>query len=213
MRDYGNQKKEIETIKPRSIELKMSDQDVDRILKKAGSVGISVEELLESFIGDLVDGTYSNGSDERMYADMWFERCGFSMPIYNSFLSYLIKNQKVDNVIELLNEIETNKYILDKLQKEIESGRMEAHGRIYTWRDIVDSNQEPVYSSKREWEVEKMKELEEYSELLSQNEEEIKNIYQEYLNNHDNEDSTYEEEIEKVIEWNQKRNIFKRGAE
>ena len=28
----------------------------------------------ENFVGDLVGGTYSNGSDERDYADQWFER-------------------------------------------------------------------------------------------------------------------------------------------
>ena len=33
----------------------------------------TIGELIENFAGDLVGGTYSNGSDERDYADQWFE--------------------------------------------------------------------------------------------------------------------------------------------
>lgn len=212
MKDYSNQSKEIETIKTRCIELKLSDQDVDRIIIIAGSVGLSVGELLENFIGDLVDGTYSNGSDERMYADMWFRRCGFGMSDNESFLSYLNKCEKINNVIELLDEIETTRNILNRLQKELETGRMEARGRIFTWRDIVDSNQKPVYSCKREWEVERMEELKEYSEMLIQNEQEIKTIYQDYVDCHDIGNSTYDEEIKKIIAWNQKRNNLRRST-
>lgn len=62
------QQKEIETIKERTLVLKLSDADCDRILQKAVSNGMTVSELLESFIGDLVDGTFSNGSDERYLA-------------------------------------------------------------------------------------------------------------------------------------------------
>ena len=39
----------------------------------------TIGELIENFVGDLVDGTYSNGSDERMYAQQWFERCWFGI--------------------------------------------------------------------------------------------------------------------------------------
>lgn len=63
------QKKEIETIRKRTIELELSDTDVKRIAEKAGAHGMTVGKLLESFIGDLVCGTYSNGSDERDLAD------------------------------------------------------------------------------------------------------------------------------------------------
>lgn len=73
------QRKEIETIKPRTYSLNLSDADVERIAKSAGSYGLTVSELLENFIGDLVAGTYSNGSDERMYAEQWAERCWFAL--------------------------------------------------------------------------------------------------------------------------------------
>lgn len=81
-------KKEIETIKERSIIVKLSDADVQRIWEKAGSVGLAVSELFENFVGDLVYGTYSNGSDENDLANQWFDRCGFSMFPENTFLKF-----------------------------------------------------------------------------------------------------------------------------
>jgi hypothetical protein len=67
------QKKEIETIRERKITVKLSDADCDRLARKCGEHGLTIGELIENFVGDLVGGTYSNGSDERDYADQWFE--------------------------------------------------------------------------------------------------------------------------------------------
>ena len=91
MRDYSNQKEEIATIKERTLKLSLSDADIVRISERAASVGLTVSELLENFIGDLTDGTYSNGSDERMLANQWFERCGFSFEPERTFLVFLIE--------------------------------------------------------------------------------------------------------------------------
>lgn len=60
----GQQQEEIETIRSRTIEVKLSDADVKRISEKAAAHGLTVGELIENFIGDLVCGTYSNGSEE-----------------------------------------------------------------------------------------------------------------------------------------------------
>lgn len=84
----GQQQEEIETIRSRTIEVKLSDADVKRISEKAAAHGLTVGELIENFIGDLVCGTYSNGSDERMYAEQWFERCWFGMFPDLTFLRY-----------------------------------------------------------------------------------------------------------------------------
>lgn len=63
---YGEQQQnEIATIKKRTFMLKLSDADVRRIYEKAGGAGMTVSELLQNFIGDLVCGTYSKGADER----------------------------------------------------------------------------------------------------------------------------------------------------
>lgn len=99
------QEKEIETIRERTITIKLSDADVERVFKKAGSHGLTVSELLQNFIGDLVYGTYSNGSDERMHANEWFERCWFGMFPDKTFLRYLIEWDQLENAATLWDDI------------------------------------------------------------------------------------------------------------
>lgn len=107
---YGEeQRKEIETIAARTVVLNLSDADCKRISEKAGEVGMTVAQLLENFIGDLVNGTYTNGSDERMYAEEWFNRCGFAMFPSNTFLRWLIERISLEEVLGLWNDIQQAK--------------------------------------------------------------------------------------------------------
>ncbi len=52
------QQKEIETIRERKITVKLSDADCDRLARKCGEHGLTIGELIENFVGDLVGGTY-----------------------------------------------------------------------------------------------------------------------------------------------------------
>ncbi|MBP1550478.1 MAG: hypothetical protein J6A05_10800, partial [Oscillospiraceae bacterium] len=106
MNYYENQQKEIATIKPRTFKLKLSDADVIRIFEFAAKSSITPEELLENFIGDLVYGTYTNGSDERIAANEWYDRCGFCVGSNSSFLKYIIEFDYIEQVMELLNDID-----------------------------------------------------------------------------------------------------------
>ena len=98
------QQKEIATIKERTIYLNLSDADCKRISTYAAKANITVSQLLESFIGDLVNGTYTNGSDERDCAQRWFERCGYGMYSEKTFLRYIL--EEGDDVEFLLNDLE-----------------------------------------------------------------------------------------------------------
>lgn len=141
---YGEeQRKEIETIAQRSITLRLSVADCKRIAEKAGSVGMTVSQLLENFIGDLVDGTYSNGSDERMYADEWFNRCGFAMFPDKTFLRWLIEHGLLDEVLGLWDDVQQAE---DELAEgDADSGgwepgvREEISEDIKYWKQNIDS--------------------------------------------------------------------------
>lgn len=98
------QKQEIETITDRTFTIKLSHADVIRLFEKAADVGMMPEDLLKNFIGDLVYGTYTNGSDECMYANSWFDRCGFSMYKNDTFLGYLQNNCELNETIESYEE-------------------------------------------------------------------------------------------------------------
>jgi hypothetical protein len=85
----------------------LSDADCKRISEKAGKHGITVGQLLENFIGDLVDGTYSNGSDERYRADQWFERCWFGMFPEDTLLKYLLEyDYDIDDFVTIYEEVQ-----------------------------------------------------------------------------------------------------------
>lgn len=149
----GQQQEEIETIRSRTIEVKLSDADVKRISEKAAAHGLTVGELIENFIGDLVCGTYSNGSDERMYAEQWFERCWFGMFPDLTFLRYLIEWGGLDEVIGAWENIKSTEENIQTSEEALASGVMKGRGgRTYTWKDLTNGKGTPCYSSKEEWE-------------------------------------------------------------
>lgn len=90
-----------------NIPIELSKTDLRMLYNKAGAAGLTVGELLENFINDLIGGERTNGSDERMYAEQWFERCWFNIDYgTSSFLSYLCDMSMTDYIEELLDELE-----------------------------------------------------------------------------------------------------------
>ncbi len=84
--------------------------------------GITVYQLLENFIGDLISGTYSNGSDERMLANKWFDRCWFSVEPRNTLLRHLLTNgvdpEEFLNTIDALNSaVKEKEYLFCHLEQ------------------------------------------------------------------------------------------------
>lgn len=118
---YGEQqKKEIETIRERNITVKLSDADCDRLARMCGEHGLTIGELIENFVGDLVGGTYSNGSDERDYANQWFERCFFGMFPEKTLLNWLLNMDYdiYDDFLEVIDSIETGYAELEDYRKD-----------------------------------------------------------------------------------------------
>jgi len=133
----GEQQKEIETIKERVFRIRLSDADVERLALKAASGGLLPEELLQNFIGDLVRGTYSNGSDERMYAEQWFDRCWFSSYAPTSSLfQHLARMGCLEHAIELWEKLRYSKEdvvdpeLSEEEKEEIEQDIMEVEKEL-----------------------------------------------------------------------------------
>lgn len=156
------QQKEIATIKERTIHLNLSDADCKRISTYAAKANITVSQLLESFIGDLVNGTYTNGSDEGDCAQEWFERCGYGMNSEKTFLRYIL--EEGDDVEFLLNGLENIKKskeliqtLKEDLQKEIDRQRENPEYQ-YEWeeedKECIRTEQEELdatIQSVKEW--------------------------------------------------------------
>lgn len=198
------QQKEIETIKPRAYSLKLSDADVKRVAKVAGAYDMTVAELLENFIGDLVDGTYTNGSDERMYAQQWAERCWFSYDPDKSLVKYLCDRWEYEfsDLWDALERIEDAREDIRSAEKNIaEPG--EKWKEIYHHKYNEDRTEAwiPAYNSVEEYivsETEVLKSYEEELEKSLETLEDIKNSFESYM-----EEKTYEwdEELQKAQEW------------
>lgn len=103
------QNAEIETIKPRTFFIALSDADVVRIYKKAASCGCNPSDILKNFIGDLIFGTSTNGSDERMYASQWFDRARHNGWTNKNFLSFILDNEYYDSAISYIDDIDEGK--------------------------------------------------------------------------------------------------------
>lgn len=209
----GQQQEEIETIRSRTIEVKLSDADVKRISEKAAAHGLTVGELIENFIGDLVCGTYSNGSDERMYAEQWFERCWFGMFPDYTFLKYLIEQWGLDEVIEAWEDIENSQETIADTEKSLASGEIQGMGgKTYTWKDITNSEGTPIYSSKEEWEQEERTAMQDEQEYIADRRTTIDDYWNEYAEmKKEYKNGTFEEEMKKVLDYWREYQSFLEG--
>lgn len=199
----GQQQEEIETIRSRTIEVKLSDADVKRISEKAAAHGLTVGELIENFIGDLVCGTYSNGSDERMYAEQWFERCWFGMFPDLTFLRYLIEWGGLDEVIGAWENIKSTEENIQTSEEALASGVMKGRGgRTYTWKDLTNGKGTPCYSSKEEWEQEERTVISDWREEVEADKQTLSEYWNEYTEQKkEYKNGTFEEEMKKVLAY------------
>ena len=190
------QKKETVEMKERTFILKLSDADVKRFAEKAAIAELTMEDLLSSFIGDLVCGTHSKGSDERMLAENWFERCGYGRDKY-TLLHYLIEYDEVDEFLERKKWEEDCREQVRLWEKDI----TEADEK---WTIIVDSDKKPCYKSVDDYLAERTEYLETAKQELQAVEDEINDYWNGFLKWTECKEPDKEKEFNAVLEW-QKR--------
>lgn len=113
------QKKEKETLKERTVTLRLTDDDCKRLMNRCSYAGMSVPELLEQFIADLTGGAFCNGSDECELVTKWYFRSQFcpcnpanliqwtAVNLYGlSSLSQLLED--IESAVECLKDYEIN---------------------------------------------------------------------------------------------------------
>ena len=112
----------------------------------------TIGELIENFAGDLVGGTYSNGSDERDYADQWFERCWFGMIPKPTLLNHLLCwGYDPEDYLNAMDNIETAKEEKKYLEEHPEEADEEEAS--YLDDDIADWEEE-LKSMREDWKPE-----------------------------------------------------------
>lgn len=198
------QQKEIETIKLRTYTFNLSDADVKRIAKKAGAYGISVSELLENFIADLVDGTFTNGSDERMYAGQWAERC-FAFQQEKNLIQYLYGDFEYDfsTLENILSRIESTKAAIEKVENNIKNPDDSWKDLVYhKYNDDMTSYKcVPCYNSFEEYVANRKQELSDYKEEFEEAGQELKDFKDYFEKYMDGESYNWDDEVKNAMKW------------
>ena len=124
----------------------------------------TIGELIENFVGDLVGGTYSNGSDERDYADQWFERCWFGMIPKPTLLNHLLCwGYDPEDYLNAMDNIETAKEEKKYLEEHPEEADEEEAS--YLDDDIADWEEE-LKSMREDWKPENEPNMDEEIERI-----------------------------------------------
>lgn len=191
-------------------------EDMKDLAKKAGAHGLSIGSLLGNFINDLVGGRATNGSDERMYAGQWFDRCWFSMFPDETFLRYLVEWGGLEEVLEAWRGIQTAQVLIADTEKALETGVMQTHdGQPYTWKELVIRDRETdtevqAYSSREEWEKSEREYIEQEQDEIAAYKETLSDCWKEYTEQGtgDYTPGTFDEEMRAVLEWAEKHKKF-----
>lgn len=128
----------------RTVNLNLSDEDCDLLYELCGKHDITISEIFESFINDLVDGDYSSGSDERHYINSWFNRCFGETT--ETLLSYLVWQYDVREFLYLIDAIAKAERTLEDYKtntaqydlKEVEVLEEEMQDNLAYWKEQYD---------------------------------------------------------------------------
>lgn len=174
------QQKEIETIRERKITVKLSDADCDRLARKCGKHGLTIGELIENFVGDLVGGTYSHllnlGYEPEHYLDM------------------------LENVETIKSDIEITKQNIAEPSDEWKDIVYHKYNDDFTSYECV-----PCYNSVDEYIASEKEDLESYKADLEEALEELKDMRADWK---PEKEPNMNEEIELIKKWVKEREDF-----
>lgn len=113
----------------------LNEEVARKISILAGTHSLTIGQLVENFIQDLIGGKYSNGSDEHDLAYQWFNRCWFGMFPEDSLLRHIINcGEHVDDFLTSLDEQE----YYDSHPDEYLEDTKELHGAIMWHEEHIE---------------------------------------------------------------------------
>ena len=123
--------KDLKTMGERSLTIKLTEKQASNLELMALSVGLnSSEDLVSYFIGDLTNWGHTNGSDERMLANDWFERAwGVWKDTRYYFKYHLYNYDLLEDTEELRALLENEKYfeeVYDRYKGEGEGKELDS---------------------------------------------------------------------------------------
>lgn len=132
--EYGKRKE-------RNLTVELSDADCEQLARRCGEYGLTIGELIENFVEDLVYSIYSNGSDEVDCANQWFDRCGFSWSPEPTLLNHLLyEGYEPKQYLDILDGIEAAKKDKKRLEEHPEEADEESQWidvDIKRWQEVL----------------------------------------------------------------------------
>lgn len=92
-----------EPLQERKITVELTEDTFKRFIEKCYQDGTTPAEVLEGFINDLVCGSHTRGSDERMYAEQYYDRCCYGMFAEDTFCRFLLIDYRMEDLREALD--------------------------------------------------------------------------------------------------------------
>lgn len=84
--------------------VELTDSTLTAFFEMCYRNGTDPAEVLAGFINDLVCGEYTRGSDERMYAQQYFDRCCYDLGAQHTFLRYLLNYDELQTLLDAIEQ-------------------------------------------------------------------------------------------------------------
>lgn len=188
----------MESIKTRTLNINLSDDDAMRICEISGNYGMSVEELITNFISDLINNKF--------YTQEWLIKQWIKMHPDYTFLRHLFEIDRLDDFMKEYRNIEECKSEIKHSEQSLKYGVVVGYDEPYTWNELFRSDGSPVFASKEEWEQQEKESIKENQDEIEFSQTSINNDWNDY-NLQDKEgykNGTFDEEMEKVLEYVEK---------
>ena len=133
----------VQSEKERQIAINLSESDCNYLIYLCGEVGISIGDLIETFLCDLISNEKAQGSDESKLVRDWFDKCDFSRLPNNYLLSHLIETEynpkEYVEYLELIEECEQDKEYFQSHPDEIDEEERElVEADIESWNEKLN---------------------------------------------------------------------------
>lgn len=117
--------------KKRAFTLELTDKETAAFIEMCFRDGTTPAEVLEGFICDLTEAERTRGSDERMLATQYYERCGYGFFFsgeYRTFTQWLLYDYRMEDITEALEyrkDLEEEIAYLKEHPDEVDEGELE----------------------------------------------------------------------------------------
>lgn len=129
--------------KERNIVIELTDEEVDMISIKCGLYGLSVSQLLELFIVDLVRSERNNGTLQCNNANNWFDYSWFGYEEAENILSFLLsRGYDIEDFMNLLDDIQEFEESLEEYERSSYPSEYDAEEMTFLQDDLMQAKEE-----------------------------------------------------------------------